>query len=237
MLPGSRSAGVLLCLVVLLSWAYKKKLRLRASQVIGLLTLVLLPAILVESLKRGEFSEVGFTIVDRIVGIPIRACLEWLRFAEVNGFWGPRSVRVLALIFGESPENVPQFMFRYLIVRDGESTSGSFNVTFVFSYYTYFGIYAFPAMVALVLGLDAWLEFYRRLPKVLCLPALAVLNLTTLSLTQSDFLRIFLSDGLATGSVILVFIGYFMSGGRISRTRKDRALGGVVARGLLAEGD
>ena len=123
------------------------------------------------------------------------------KFVQENGYLGIGGIPKLAMLVGETPIPVANLMHN--VVFPGAAQSGLMNTSFVFSYYTYFGLSIIPVLLILTLILDFMLLFFKRVPDAYLLPDLVAVNVGCLSLCGSDYTTLFFSHGFIPGPITI----------------------------------
>jgi len=88
-------------------------------------------------------------------------------------------------------------------------SSTSAGAGFLFSYYAYFGLWALPIALALLLVLDSVVYVYRRLPPALCLVLASDLTVQTMLFLQADLTTVFVTHGIIPTVLFVIGLGAF----------------------------
>lgn len=217
---GARLFPAIAMLIVVATLIFLKLGRIKWAYVPLGVVAVLLPALLIQVLRTDQeitltvlFSAFSETIFNRIFFIPMHTGLQWVTHVQENGYWGLGGFARIAHWVGVEPINVPNFMMTYY---GGSSiASGYMNTSFVFAYYSYFGLAVFPFLVLGVASLDFALYVYRRIRPAFMVPGIAVVNAAVLTLISSEFTRLFLTSGFATAIVTLVILENVIPRGQV----------------------
>lgn len=216
-LPGARINGVLVILSSTITLLFMNRGRIKLLKLIYLFLIILLPAILIEISKNKETGIQGFELlklgfeeifIRRIFFVPTEVSVFWLQHVEKYGFWGIGGLEKIASLVGVEPIHVPNLLANYFWSLD-PNNSAYLSTGFIISHYCYFGLSVVPFMVLGVLLLDTWVIFYKILKRYLILPAIVSLNMACISLTESDYLTIFVTYGFLTGLIFILFINFY----------------------------
>lgn len=144
-------------------------------------------------------------LLRRSFKIPMETGLNWLKYVEDNGFWGINGISFLKSFSGDNYINVSNFMMNQSSDRLSVDT-GLMNTSFIFSYFSYMGYFAFMLYPLLFLLLDTALVYVSKLHYKLTLPAVVLICLCSINLVNTEYHTIFLSYGYLTGVVFLTIL-------------------------------
>lgn len=139
-------------------------------------------------------AEFQTTILERVFYIPLLSAVYHCEYVQSAGFWGVAGIPKLALLLGVEPINVLNILLTKYYPNP-EMTTGLMNTGYVFAYYTYFGLYVFPVVLAMLWALDLALILLRRFNPVYLSPAIGCLMVSELHLTSIDYTTCLLSFG------------------------------------------
>ena len=200
-ITGARSFAASIIMTVLLSIFLRKGLPVSPLKYLfaGALILVL-PAVF-SILREGHIPNIVdvqnyiFGPISRRVFLdPVQGGIYHLHSAQTNGYFGLGAIPKLALLFDKDPLNVPNIIGQ--IYESSAIASVSSNASFVFSYYSYFGMIALPLCLMGLWLLDLIIWVYKRLSVNLLLPCVASINVACISFISSDYTTVLLTHGI-----------------------------------------
>ena len=165
-------------------------------------TIVLLPTI-ISILRVGEnltvaniwlyFSEV---IVRRLFEVSLLTGLWHIHYVQTSDFIGIGGIRPLATLFDVTSINVPNMIG--LLYLQSRVQSVYANTSFIFSYYSYFGLASIIFTAPAILSLDLILPIYNKFTPTISRFALVVNLIVTQRFLASDFTTVLLTHGFLT---------------------------------------
>jgi hypothetical protein len=198
-------------MTVILSFFLKKGLPLNPFIILLAVVAILVFPALLSILREGRivsfnevFSYILGPISRRVFIDPVRGALWHAHYAQTIGFFGIAAVPKLAVMFDVVPINVPNTIG--VLYESQALSSVSSTTSYVFSYYSYFGIIALPFCLLGLWLLDLSVWVYRRLSANLLLPCVASINVACISFVFSDYTTVLLTHGillLLLGSLII----------------------------------
>lgn len=205
-MTGERSHAAKLVLVLILAYFARHRFRFRPLRMtVGVLAVLLIPTML--TLMRestapsfGTFLSYFGSILDRVFVGPMRVGLYYVHHAQTTGFFGIAGIPKLASMTGVEAVNASNIIgLEYVsdVIRS-ISAGGSF----VFTYYSYFGLWVFPFCSPAIWLLDLALLVYRRLSDNMLLPCMAAVSASTVAFTAADYTTIMVTHGFMS---LLVF--------------------------------
>ncbi|MES2268134.1 MAG: hypothetical protein V4520_15345 [Bacteroidota bacterium] len=216
-LSGARSHGIYVLLSSIITILFILNFEVPIlTIVISVLALLFVPVSLQINKFHGNFSleNILFTyneiLLRRSIKIPMETGLTWLDYVQRHGIWGINGVSFLKPFTGDSYVNVANYMMNQSSDRLSVD-SGLMNTSFIFSYYSYMGYYAFILYPFLFILLDISLKVTKKLNIRLLLPATVLLCLCCINLVNTEYHTIFLSYGYLTGLVFLSIVNKRMS--------------------------
>ena len=213
-LPGARGPGVRILFVGLATYSIYNIKTLKIFRILISGILILFPAVFIQMVKYNKLgvNEFWFAfeeiLLRRMLFVPMDVGIYWLSYVENHGYWGIIGIPKLASIFGLEQLNIANFLMNHYFPSTS-TTSGFMTASFVFTYFSYFGLIAIPIIILCVLFLDTWVIFYQMLKNHLLLPTMITLNASSLTLLSSDYLTIFLTYGFFTGLVFISLVNQF----------------------------
>ena len=199
-LPGDRSTPGEIILAIILANLLDNIKKLNPLLIIIGLLLVVFPAILLSMIREGialTFENFWLTlslgIFGRIFWSPVLTGIWYVHYAQTQGFWGIVGIRKLASFLELEGVNIPNHIG--LNYMDGVIDSVNANTSFVFAYYSYFGLMGLLLCLILLLCLDYGITVASRLSNGLLIPCLSVLALNSLDFISSDYTTVLLTGG------------------------------------------
>lgn len=204
MLPGDRVSATNILLVIIMSYLYIKGMPLKPHVIISFIILVLLIPIILSILREGKivsfsliFEYMKTGIFSRTFIVPMETGLWHAHYAQTVDFFGISGIPKLASLYGLDPVNVPNLI--YTKYTSAPIPSGLANTSFVFSYYSLFGLPSLFISLIGVLLLDLIVIVYRNLPSNLLLATVACIFVSCMRFVSSDY-----TTSLLTGGFILI---------------------------------
>lgn len=197
---GSKAPMIMLLLGIF--WALYIKAGMPFSPVriiLIMLLLLLLPSIMSifinnSSLTPEVFISYYMDIFDRAFGRIMLPGLWYVDYAQHNGYFGISAIPKIAYLFGVQSVDSSNIIGRQYISNSLESVSA--GSSFIFTYYSYFGMYAFIPCIILTLLLDILLWIYLTLDKGIRIPIIAACSISAINLIQSQFTTVLFSGGI-----------------------------------------
>jgi hypothetical protein len=202
-LTGARSFAAMILLTVSLAIWLRRGLRFGLVGVTVTVLVVSAAPIALTIFREGNilnpatFAEYfGTAFVRRIVYMPMETALWHAHYAQFNGFFGPAAIPRLAALLDVPSVDVPNLIgLTYYLL--GRLDSVSANTSYVYSYYSYFGI---ESLVVSLVGLwltDGALLVYARLSDALLLPCVASISVASLGFAYMDYTTVLVTNGFA----------------------------------------
>lgn len=217
-LTGARSPVAEVILACLFAWFIRKKAPLNPFYIsIGGLLVLFVPITLTifrtgKSFSVDLFFQYMFGgIFDRLFIVPMKTGLWHVHFAQNFSFFGVAGIPKLARMFDIEPINVPNIIGLHYTNTTIESISA--NTSFVFSYYSYFGLPSLLFSILLLLLLDIAIIVYSKLSDKLLVPCVATVSMASWSFINSDYSTVLLTHGF----LVLLIVCYVLD--RISVVR------------------
>jgi len=170
------------------------------------------PAIPRRELKARDFFTQTLETSKRSFVLPMVVAAWYVDYVQHNGSIGIAGIPRLASVLHINPIDLPNRIgVIYAPCYYGHEVMDTINATtgFVFAQYGYFGLLALPLSLLGLLICDVLLLIIRNLPSQWLAPTLAIISLDALKLTQSDFLTIWITHGLAINLVLIVLVAHW----------------------------
>lgn len=217
-LTGARSPVAEVILACLFAWFIRKKAPLNPLYIFIGVILVLFVPITLTILRTGKSFSVDLFfqymfggIFNRLFIVPMETGLWHTHFAQNFGFFGVAGIPKLARLFDIEPINVSNIIGLHYTNTTIESISA--NTSFVFSYYSYFGLPSFLFSILLLLLLDIAIIVYSKLSDKLLVPCVATVSVASWSFINSNYSTVLLTHGF----LVLLIVCYVLD--RISGVR------------------
>lgn len=211
-LPGARLPGALLFFTIIWALLLRYKIKIKPLYFFPAVLLVVgLPVVLTVMREGQDLNLLAFLdylkggIFERIFVIPMEVGLWHVHYAQTSGFVGIAAIPKLAVLFGETPLYVPNLIFQKYTLYELES--GSAVTSFVFSYYSYFGMVSFVFSLLALWSLDLTLLVFRRFRNnAMLLAALAALHTSSIAFVSTDFTTVLITNGFLLILVVGVLL-------------------------------
>lgn len=231
-LTGARGHAANIIMTILFAWFLNKGLRMNPLRVtFAILAIVTLPTILTILREGKELSILlfwhyltdGDGVFGRVFITPMEVGLWHVHYAQTIGYLGIAGVPRLASLFDVQPVNAPNFIG--LIYGQSPLESINANVSYVFSYYSYFGLFSFIFSLVGLWLLDFAVLVYRRLDGSLLLPCVASVSIAGISFVSADYTTVLLTHGFGVLLILAQILNnicswrarvYFKRGSKIS---------------------
>jgi len=203
-ISGARGYSASLLLVVVFALLLRKGFPFNPLYMAaGVLLVLALPTMLTlwrEGKAISAKSFVGYfrgSTYQRVMIIPMETGLLHVHYVQNHSFIGIQAIPKLATAMGIKPLNVPNFIAK-MYSGDLLTTSWA-NTSYIYAYYSYFGLIAFiPCLLGLWL-LDLCLLVYRRLSDTMLIPCVA-----SVAIGVNIFSSVEYTVGLFTFGVLLL---------------------------------
>lgn len=208
-ISGARSYSAYIFLLVFFAWLLQKGFPIKPVQfILAAIVILTLPTMLTilregKSLTvKGFISYLGGHTLKRVVIVPMETGLQHVHYAQTHGAFGIQAIPRLAKAKGIKPLKVPLFISKVYYGNPLETTTS--NTSYVYAYYSYFGLIAFvPCLLGLWL-LDLSLLVYRRLSANLLLACVACVAIAANKFSGTEY-----TIGLFTfGFLFLLLVGW-----------------------------
>jgi hypothetical protein len=209
-LSGARSYAAVLLLTLVLAYLIGRGLRMRPLTVgCGFLAVFLIPTVITLIREDQRISvplvwEYYGAIFERAFITPMNIGLFYVYHAQVGGFFGIAAMPKLAWLSGVAPVDAANVIGLEYVSTSVESISA--GASFVFTYYSYFGLGAFPVCCVAVLALDLAVPVYGRLNNTLLPVCVAAVAACMLAFTAADLTTALITHGflpiLCLGSLL-----------------------------------
>jgi hypothetical protein len=210
--------GVILILTVIFSVFIIKKMPIRPSHIVFSLLLVVVLPVLMTLFREGQVFNLATSydymtggIFRRVFVVPMETGLWHVHYGQELGFVGAAGIPKLAELMAIEPINLANIIYSkyspYYVF------SGLANTSFVFGYYTCFGI---GSLVLCFLGLWALdlaiLVFYKIRNNAILLAVVASTAMSSLGFISSMYTTVLLTNGfifILIFALILDRLSYF----------------------------
>jgi hypothetical protein len=223
-LSGARSPAAVVLMGTLIAFWLRAGAPMQPMRLaIGALLVLCIPTVFT-MLRSPDLSWDAFvrefqgTIVQRAFFVPMYTGEVFVRYAQENGYWGVSGMPKLAELLGEEPINVPNYLANMMFTNEYVK-SGLLSTSFVFSWYSNFGLGIVPLLVILLLGIDVVVLAYSRFADSYLVPGLAAINTGCLCLTSTEFTTLFLTYGYLTGLVTVFGLMFVFKGSLVQQGR------------------
>jgi len=199
-LSGARGYSAFLVLVVIFYLLLRKGFPLKPTYLVsGILLVVIFPTLLTV-LREGTtvtaknlLASLRGSIYKRIVIIPMETGLLHVHYAQTHGQFGVQAIPKLATFIGIKPLNVSNLIGK-MYSGDPRTTTTS-NTSYIYSYYSYFGLLAFvPCLLGLWL-LDLSLLVYQKLSANMLIPCVVCISLAAIKFSSTEYTISLFSKG------------------------------------------
>jgi len=210
-ISGARSTGADVFIAIMLFLLFRNKLRLSfpavQKAVLLFLCILAVPTVLqyLRSDTKSWLDALG-NIFNRAFFIKLQAGLNNIHYAEIYGYWGIGAIPKLGQLFGVPALNVPNIIAN-LVYPTSIIKTGYVNASFMMTYYSYFGMIAFPLCIVLILSLDVIPWLVRKLiqPDLYSYAAVGY-ALPMYVLTSLDYTSIFIGGGVVFWLLLLSLV-------------------------------
>ncbi len=208
LLPGARMPGGILILTIIFSIFIIKRMPIRPIYIILSFLLIIILPVLMTLFREGRefdlftsFNYMKGGIFQRLFVVPMETGLWHVHYGQELGFVGAAGIPKLAELMAIEPINLANII--YFKYSPYHVFSGLANTSFVFGYYTCFGI---GSLVLSFLGLWALdlaiLVFYKIRNNAILLAAVASTSVSSLGFIYSMYTTVLLTNGFI---FILIF--------------------------------
>jgi len=219
-LSGARGFSTLLMATVILAILLGGRTQIRVWHlVVGGAVGVVLATLLSIARDDQEFSFQMFwtylseNTVDRVFHVPMQVGLWHVHYEQTVGFLGIDAIPKLAALGGETPINAPNLIGIHYIPQGLETINA--NACFVLSYYSYFGLMAFPFCIVGLLVLDFAVLVFARLSDTLLLAGVCSVLIASGTFGSSDYTTVLVTNCFAICLIVAPFLD-LISGARFS---------------------
>lgn len=149
----------------------------------------------------GQFQE---TVLARAFYVPMETGMVHCKYVQENGYWGLAGTGKIATLFGVEYINTANHLAN-VIFGNSVVNTGLVSTSYVFIYYSNFGLTIVPLIIILLVAIDFILLFYRTFSDKYLLPGLTAINTGCICLIGSDYTTLFLTYGYVPG--VLTVLG------------------------------
>jgi hypothetical protein len=223
-LSGAREPAASIILTIIFALILNKKFKVKPIYIFPLIIIVLaLPTIFtiyreshLLTLERFWFTMSG-QILFRLFNSTMETGLHHVHFTQTNGFFGIRGISKIAEFLGYTPINVPNYIF-HLYADSRRIATGYANTSYVFAYYSYFGLVSFPLSLILLWLLDSLLYLYKRISNNLLIPCIAVVSINCYAFISTEYTTALISNGVLISLTIALIIDKFINNNKVTST-------------------
>lgn len=211
-LTGTRVSLVNLLLVLTIALIIKNGIKVSPVKLIIAAGIILLPAVVISILREGKTLE--FSLIPEYFGYVLRRVFIdhlndaslYVHYAQTNGLFGIAAIPKLAFFTEVSePINAPNIIGLYYgeknILASVSNTAG-----YLFTYYSYFGIYSIIFSILGLFLLDVGIYVYMILNDHLLIPCIAATTLAILLFIQTDYTTAWLTHGFGMTLILSVIL-------------------------------
>lgn len=164
-------------------------------------------------LKGQDFASQTLETSKRSFVLPMVVAAWYADYAQRNGAIGIAGIPRAATFLGIQPIDLANRIgliyapcyYGHEVIETISATTG-----FLFAQYGYFGFFALPLALLGLMICDGLLLIVRLLPTTWSVPTLAVISLDALKFTQSDYLTIWITHGLAINMLLIVVLALWL---------------------------
>src|SRR5262249_8160587 len=190
-LPGERALAAYLLLAIVLSRLFMWGLRGNIfAVVVGVIAILSIPAVLTISredlaISIDVYGQYLLVVANRAFVAPAETAMWYVHYAQTTGLFGLGAIPKLAWLFGIEPVDAANVMGLRYAVNPLESVSE--GTSFIFSYFSYFGVASMLLSLVCLLLLDVVLVVYDGLSDRMLVPLATTLVLTSSTLVAADY--------------------------------------------------
>lgn len=213
-LTGARSPAAALILTIAWAFYLLKGMPFRPVYLLIIFLLVLTPPVLISLLREGQNINISIFlnylkggIFYRVFIMPMQVGLYHVYHAQANGFFGIAAVPKLAAVFGIQPINVANFIYVKYLRFSFTLPSGLANTSYVFSYYSYFGILSVIFSIFGLWALDLSVLIFKKIKNdLILLSCIASIFVVSIAFISVDYTIALLTNGF----LIILFGSWFL---------------------------
>jgi len=143
-------------------------------------------------------------IFNRVFILPMETGLWHVHYAQTYGFFGIQAIPKLAAIFGVTPINATNIIALTYSNEALQSTSA--NTAYVFSYYSYFGLWTFLLSLILLWLLDLALLVYRKISSRMLLACVAAVSVAANNFVATEYTIALVTNGF----IVLLIVSWIV---------------------------
>jgi len=213
-LTGARSYAASIVFVMLFAWMLRRGFPFNPIYIaVAMVAILALPVVLTVLREDRALNLVlawnylTEAIFNRIFHTPMLTGLYFTHFAQTDGFIGIAAIPRLAASFDITPINAPNHLGLLYIGTSVQSVS--MNTSYVFAYYTYFGLGSFVFSLVGLWLLDITLLIYRNLSSLMLIPCVAAASAVSASLVSTEYPVVLLTHGFVVILLTSIFADRF----------------------------
>jgi len=220
---GARTPAAYIILILFFSMMLERGIPLNPVHILAAFVLVLSIPALLSILREGREANVFLAwqylttaITRRLFYVPMLTGLWHTHLAQTQGFIGIAGIPKLASFLGVEPVNLANVVGLEYAKSTIQSVSS--NTCYVFSYYSYFGLWSFPISIAGLALLDVAIPVYKKLSDRILLPCVASIAIASSRFTSSDYTTVLATHGFIIILVTSLCLDYL---GKVSLVKQN----------------
>ena len=208
-LTGARSPAAALLLTIIWAFYLKNGMPIRPLYFILAILVVLTPTVILTILREGKvinlslfLNYLGGGIFRRVFIIPMEVGLYHVHYAQMKGFFGIAAIPKIAVLLNIHPVNVANLIYISYTHFSHTIESGLANTSYVFSYYSYFGILSVILSLFGLWALDFSVLVFKKIKNnAILLACLGSIFVASMAFISTDY-----TIGLFTNGFLLLLL-------------------------------
>jgi hypothetical protein len=216
-LAGARATVLNLLLAIAIAFFFLRGLPFRPARFLLTAAVLLIPPVIITIVREGKSVEFDLfvtylsnDIFRRAFVMPLHVGIFYVHYAETVRTFGISAVPRLAGMFGIPAVDATNLIGNVYAYSGIDTVSA--GAGFLFTYYSYFGMWALPISLAGLWLLDLAVPLYRLLDPRLLVPTLSAASFSTINFISADYTTVWLTHGFGTilllGAVFSKYLGY-----------------------------
>lgn len=213
LLPGARSTLAFLILGFFYAFYLKKGAPIKLKYFATSFLIVVSVPVILSILREGKnltlslfFKYLSTGIFNRIFVVPFDTGLWHAHYAQIHGFIGISGIPKLATLYGVDSINVPMLIYQLYSPYAHVIDSGFANTSYVFSYYSFFGLSSLILSLIALWILDIVIIVYNMISDRLLIPTISAMFIAIISLVSIDYTTALLTGGILIIPVVALFL-------------------------------
>lgn len=205
-ITGARSYSMFTLLAIFLSLVLRRGARRRLPALVAGGFAMVMPGAAITIVREGRelsvssmWTGIADIIVGRILYSPMEVSLWYVHYAQTVGYLGISAIPKLAALAGEPAVKAPNLIGKYYMPWALDSISA--NGCYVFTYYSYFGLAAFPVCLAGLLLLDSVLLACASLSDLTLAACLVTMLGAATNFASADYTPVLVTNGFAIAPI------------------------------------